>query len=271
MEKIIISFIMCIIFSLSSHAQFTSTYYSDGWGRYSKSNIEDVAYCVEDLSSEYIKTYNDLKTFWKPETSESKKNLLSLYLINVDKAYSNLLAAPPVILDYEYYNLNEEDVKDDSTLTIGQAYFAFEIMNTTPKTIKEITFVFSFKNSDTKVYDIKTGDETLIIKFNNLTGRPICKTYKDYYDIKLTQCYHFLKMEDASYIKPFINKKAKTSVFEKIIIKFNDGSTTTNVARFRGYINKSETLRENGPLSPMVKFLKYFDLKYEEDTNNITD
>ncbi|MBR4924784.1 MAG: hypothetical protein IKZ61_03435 [Prevotella sp.] len=237
-------FYIIILFTLCSqhkvYAQFSS---------YSKySNEESVAYQVEDLSSEEIKTYN---SFVNGENGLS--NEIALFIINAGRAHTNLQCAPATIIDF---HLKPEITEEDSIPeALGACDVFIELINTTPKVIKEITFEFEFENNGTKVYDIKTGDQYCILKFRNLKGRTNSDKYSE---IRKTifDCYHVLSFPDASYKKLFYNKKANTIRLHSCLIKYNDGTTSNKVSIFDNGYSGTDKIFNDGPLKPLLDLMK---------------
>lgn len=216
---------------------------------YSKyNNEENVAYQVEDLSSGEIKTYN---SFVRGEDGMSKD--VALLLINAGRAHTNLQYAPATIIDFNFSPLiTEEDSIPDA---LGACNIYVEIINSTPKVINEITFEFEFENNGTKVYDIKTGGEYCVLKFNNLKGRTNSNKYLEIRNT-IYDCYHLLLLSDASYKKLFYNKKATTIRLHRCTIKYNDGTTSNKVAIFDNGYSNSDKLLNDGPLKPLLDFTK---------------
>lgn len=235
-------FIFLILFAINKgNAQITS--YS------SYDNEETVVYEVEDMESYEIKDYNR----WAKEgyTNES-----SLMYINAYRAQINLIDAPATII--KYYFIKNENESDPLVVDV-------ELINSTTKTIKEITLEFEFDNATTPVYDIKTGDSYLVLKYSNLSGRTKSDLYDEVANTVL-KSYHYLKYKDATYKKLFYNKKATVTRLHSAKIKYIDGTTSTKIAVFQ-----NGSLLENGPLSPFVKYLEYIEKKrIEEETKKNT-
>ena len=234
MKKLLSISLIAILAALTANAQF-STYSS-------YDNEESVVYEVEDMSPDEIKTYNK----WI-NSGLSKEDALTF--INAGRAHDNLLSAPATIIDCNF-------IDSETFKSTGEVAISITLLNTTPKTIKEITIEFEFENNSSPVYDIKSGDKFLILKFTNLKGRTNSNLYSDIMS-SLTDCLHILKMSDASFVKPFFNKKATTANIHSAKIKYNDGSSTTNIALFnRGY-GKKENIIADGPLSPFFRFCEF--------------
>ncbi len=235
------SFIILLILLLSycrSYAQISSYSVAD--------NVETVAYEVEDLRSDEIKDYNEF-------ISDGYTSEVALAAMNAVRAQRNLVNAPATIIDCEFHSeTTEEDSIPDA---IGAVYILVRIINTTPKTIKEITLDFAFSNSYTDVFDIKTGDKFCTLKFQNLCGRTKSDIYKDIMQTVL-KCYHILDMNSASYKKLFYNKKANMMALHRVKIVYADGTTSTKAALFdRGILDYD--IYRDGPLSPYFKFIMH--------------
>lgn len=217
MKKIITLFFLFI--TIKVFAQFTT--YSTYDVRY------DYVGQVEDMEQNEIKSYNK----W---LEDGMSDTLALSLINAGRAYLNLLEAPPTIVKYAF------SIQDD-----GSAWVGLTLINSTPKLIKEATFTFDFENSDgEQVYDIKTGNKYLVLKFRNLKGRT---SSKDYFDIDRTlyDALHFLNVENAIGHPSFTNKRAQSIKLIKAKITYANGTTTNKVAIFQG-----KNLAHYGPLMP---------------------
>lgn len=241
MKRIIyIIFFIALCFQHKVYAQFSS---------YSKyNNEESVAYQVEDLSSEEIKTYN---SFVNGENGMS--NHVALFLINAGRAHTNLQCAPATIIDF---HLKSEITEEDSIPeALGACDVFVELINTTPKVINEITFEFEFENNGSKVYDIKTGDQYCILKFKNLKGRTNSNKYSEIRET-IFDCYHVLSFKNASYKKLFYNKKATTIRLHRCLIKYNDGTTSNKVSIFDNGYSDSDKIFNDGPLKPLLDLLK---------------
>lgn len=166
-----LSFIFAINFA---NAQFAS--YS------SYDNEVSAVYEVEDMESYEIKDYNS----W---AKAGLKHEASLMYINAYRAQINLINAPATIIDYHLFNDEENS---------GAAELHIEIINSSPKTIKELTLKFEFENNGTPVYDIKTGDRYMVLKYSNLCGRTKSDLYVEVAD-NITKCYHSFLTKHATY------------------------------------------------------------------------
>ena len=240
MKKFLFISLLIVLVNSIANAQITS--YS------SADNEEYAVYEVEDMESYEIKDYNS----WTKQGFDQKYSLL---YINAYRAQINLINAPATIIDYHLYTDENES---------GAVVVDVELINSTPKTIKEITFEFEFRNGSTPIYDIKTGDSYMVLKFTNLRGRTKSDIYSEVAE-NILKCYHRLKCEDAAYIKKFYNKKATSVNLHSVKIKYTDGSTSNKVAIFdNGYLENNR-LMFDGPLSPYINYLDYL-MKKEEAT-----
>ena len=224
--------IASFLFTLQIHAQITS---------YSKwDNVESVAYEVEEMESDEIKTYNSF-------INNGISIEYALKLINAGRAQTNLIYAPATIINYNFSpEVTEQDSIQDA---LGACNIWVEIINTTPKIIREITVEFEFLDYNTQLYDIKTGGKYCVLKFNNLKGRTNSNKYVEIEET-IMDCYSILGMSDASYKKLFYNKKANTIRLHKAIIKYNDGTTSNKIAVFDN--DYSNSLLYDGPLKPLI-------------------
>lgn len=240
---LIISFIFC------THIQAQITTYSR-WD-----NVEKVSYQVEDLGPEEIRTYNSF-------TNSGMSIDAALVDINAGRAHTNLEYAPATIIDYHLLSVvTEEDSMPDA---VGACGLYVELINSTPKTIREITLEFEFENNGTQVYDIKTGGKYCILKFNNLKGRTKSTKYSDIRNT-IFDCYHVLSFPDASYKKLFYNKTANTIKLHRATIKYSDGTTSNKIAVFKNGYSDSDKLLDDGPLKPLVDYTK--SLRKAENTS----
>ena len=219
------------------YAQFTNYYTWDV--------TRKAAYQVEDLSQDEIRTYN---SFVNSGISDES----TLLIINAGRAYENLRSAPATIIDYSFSS--EITAEDSIPDAIGACDITVQLINTTPKTIKEITLEFEFMNYGTQVYDIKTGDKYCVLKFTNLKGRSGSDKYLEI-GKTLFECMHLLNLKDATYKKLFYNKKATTISLHKVSIRYNDGTTSNKIAIFKG-LSDSEQLYKDGPLKPAIDYLR---------------
>ena len=238
MKPYLLSFLCAFVFShIQVFAQFSS-YSSDD-------NEEEPAYQVEELSSEEIKIYNSF-------IENGMNNEQALMYINAGRAHTNLECAPATIIDFSFDpELDELDSIPDA---LGACGVFVKILNTTPKTIKEITLEFEFKCNGTQVYDIKTGDKYCVLKFQNLKGRTKSTLYSEIIKTVLNIFYNF-DMSDASYKKLFYNKKSTTISLHRVAIKYSDGTSSNKAAIFYNGFNDSEDLFHDGPLKPLISYM----------------
>lgn len=234
MKKYFLIFLLTLLVANFANAQFAT--YS------SYDNEESAVFEVEDMSSYEIKNYNE-------GINKGEKPNNVLFFINAGRAQNNLINAPATIIDFHI-------AADEVPGAEGSVGVIIELLNTTPKTIKEITLEFEFENNNSPVYDIKTGDKYLVLKFENLTGRSNSDKYGEIAE-SLMKCYHVLSYNDATYKKLFYNKKASTVKLHNLKIKYNDGTSTTKAALFdNGFMGK-DRLMYDGPLSPIIRYLEY--------------
>ena len=200
MKKNLIISLLIVLVNSFANAQITT--YS------SADNEEYAVFEVEDMYPDEIKTYNSWISDGLPEN-------VALMYINAGRAQTNLINAPATIVDF-HFDSGNQDVD-------GTVRLFVELINTSPKTIKDITFEFEFENYGSPVYDIKTGDRYLVLKYSNLKGRTKSDLYKDLVQGSL-DTYHLLTYEKATYKKLFHNKKASAVLLHSVKIKYTDGS-----------------------------------------------
>lgn len=227
-----------LLMALSAGAQITSYSYSD--------NSYDPVYEVEEMYPAEIKAYNQFV-----EQGMSQKDAIAY--INGARSQYNLLDAPATIIEYSFVSeLKEEDSIPGAEGAVGVWVY---LINSTPKTIKDITLEFEFEYDYTQVYDIKSGDKYLVVKFSNLCGRTTSNQYREIM-AKLTDCFHLLDLNKATYRKLFYNKKADTARLHSAKIVYTDGSTSNKIAVFNGGYIGDKSLYFDGPLSPITKYMK---------------
>lgn len=241
---------LIVFFTFCGYTQAQITWYS------SLDNVKRASYQVEDLGPEEIRIYNSF-------VNSGMSINAALLDINAGRAHSNLEYAPATIIDYHFKSVISEN--DSIPDAVGACGLYIELINSTPKTIREITLEFEFKNNGTQVYDIKTGGKYCVLKFNNLKGRT--KSLK-YSDIRQTilDCFHVLSITDASYKKLFYNKTATTILLHRAVIKYADGTTSNKIAIFNNGYSGSEKLFNDGPLKPLVDYTK--SLRKTNNTEN---
>lgn len=213
----------------------------------SSDNLESAVLQVESMRPNEIKAYNS----WKEKGIPEQARLLA---INAIRAQINLVAAPATIV--EFHNVVLKDTVDS---LVGLNEPSIDLINSTPKTIKEITFTFSFKDERGEaVYDIKTGNEYCMLRFSDLEGRTT-STELDELAKGVARCFHHLDYDKASYRQPFYNKTASYARLEKVNIKYADNTTSDRVSLFdKGFFGNGN-LYHDGPLQPVTAFLAHLD------------
>ena len=238
--SVLISIFLMIQFSV--HAQIIS---------YDSSEIlVPTVYDVESMTSHEIKTYNLL-------TQNGYDKNFTLMICNAARANANLIHSPATIINYLWSNDGSEQSTTDDVSTdasIGAVDVYIELINSTTKTIKEITLEFKFFNGSTPVYDVKTGDKYFVLKYSNLKGRPKNIIFDEYAEATI-KCFHILNLENATFIKPFYNKKATNAKLDRVKIRYSDGSISNKIAVFQRFSNES-SLYDDGPLRPLSLFLR---------------
>lgn len=189
MKRITLISVLLTFVALYLGAQITSYSYSD--------NSYDPVYEVEEMYPAEIKAYNQFV-----EQGMSQKDAIAY--INGARSQYNLLDAPATIIEYSFVSeLKEEDSIPGAEGAVGVWVY---LINSTPKTIKDITLEFEFEYDYTQVYDIKSGDKYLVVKFSNLCGRTTSNQYREIM-AKLTDCFHLLDLNKATYRSCFITKR----------------------------------------------------------------
>lgn len=223
--------------SLITHAQLTN---------YSSYDVEyDAAASVEDMTPDEIRTYNDM-------ILNGCDTDAAVMLINAGRAQDNLIAAPPTIIELHC----DGEITDADSLPEykGATAIWVEVINTTPKNIREMTLTFSFSRYDSPMYNIKDGSKYCVLTFNNLKGRTKSNRYTDISN-SLFDTFFIGGLPEASKVTPFYNSKADKFMLEKVFIRYSDGTTTNKAAIWnRGVLD--EKLSEDGPLKPITKLLK---------------
>lgn len=240
-----------ILFPLVSTAQISS------YGSYD--NLESVVFQVENMKPDEIKKYNS----WAEKGIPEQARLLA---INSARAQTNLIAAPATIVEFHYAVL-----KDTLESLNGLNEISISLINSTPKTIKEIAFVFSFKGGNNEtIYDIKSGDKYCTLKFTNLKGRTITTDYKEVAD-GVMQSFHYLDYGKAAYCKPFFNKIAKAVHLESVNIQYADNTTSKKVSVFDKGLLGGENLYDNGPIQPVTAFIVNIDKNQGKHLEDVDD
>lgn len=199
------------------------------------------AFSVNDMNPNEIQCYND----W---IKDGESDTLAISMINAGRAWENLKQAPATIINLVYNGKIEQ--KDSLSQYNGAQKVWFEIINSTTKTIKSITISVEFEdNKGNKVYDTKTGKQTMTIAFNNLAGR--CSS-SDYNEITKTiiNCYYAIGMKDAVSCSPFYNENCDACSISSVSIVYDDGSKSNLYSVFYG-----EDMYLEGPLKPLTVYL----------------
>lgn len=232
-------YVSVVLFTVCANAQITTC------DQFEKKN--DVVFDVESMNSSEIKTYNLF-------VENGMRDRVALMYINANRAYNNLRVAPPVIIEY---SLKPEITKEDSIpSSLGAIGVWVKLINSSTKLIKEITLEFEFFHLGTQLFDIKTGEKYLVLKFSNLKGRPESTKYGDIAN-NVLKCMHFLDLKKASYNTLFYNKKATHIQLHSANIIYEDGNVSNKIAIWDNLGLKNSDIYSEGPLSPMVKYLRF--------------
>lgn len=234
--------IILLLFTIKSNAQLSVYSAYDVYEKYVGQ--------VEDMNPYEIKMYNK----WINEGLLN--DTVAIAWINAARAQDNLKDAPATLFDYDFYGDDE-----------GYVSFDFTIINSTPKTIKDIKFTFEFKNEDDEiVYDIKTGRQYYSVTFSNIEGR----TSSDYYaDISknILNCYkNFSSEGDATNKVTFVNKKATKAILLSCFIRYKDGTNSKKASRFI-----DGNIIDDGPLEPVFTFLNKITKEEEQKEKNLEE
>lgn len=247
MKQLITLFFLVLALNATVRAQISTYHCYD--------NAYNAVFDVADMGPNEIKDYN----YFKGTMGEN----LALYFINLNRTYWNLKEAPATIVEWN----SAKNIKDSTYYgEDDESIFNFIIMNTTTKTIKDITFMFCFFYDDKQVYDINTGDQYCIITFHNIKGRKENSNYADM--LELTKCIKTASFQE-SFIcttKHFVNKRANRCVLENVKINYTNGSTSDKVAIFDTSDGKYN-LWEDGPFNPTNDILDIVDL--DEELNKL--
>lgn len=240
-KKALLSFIL-LAYSIITLAQISS------YGVYD--NFEDAVFLVEEMSQDEIKIYNQ----WVKQGISNDKAVVN---INAIRAYTNLKKAPATIIKCSGAFCDEDiNLLQEYGPELDAMFIYVYIINSTPKTIKEITLYFRFEYQGKEIYDINTGEKYCILRFQNLSGRTESSTYAEI-GKTIFNCYHSLGFNDAVYKQTFHNKLADAIFLDKVEIKYSDGTTSNKAACFEG-----DYLFEDGPLKPLCDAINYFKNKH---------
>lgn len=240
MKQTTILSVLILLMAFSAGAQITSYSYTD--------NSYNPVYEVEEMYPLEIKAYNQFI-----EQGMSQKDAIAY--INGARAQYNLIDAPATIIEYTFVSeLKEEDSIPGADGSVGVWVY---LINSTPKTIKDITLEFEFEYDYSQIYDIKSGDKYLVVRFSNLAGRTTSNQYSDIM-ANLTSCFHLLDLNKATYRKLFYNKKADTARLHSAKIVYTDGRTSNKIAVFHSGYSGDNNLYFDGPLCPIAKYMKRF-------------
>lgn len=208
----------------------------------------------DGITKEEIKTFNSLNT--KGYTKD-----VCAYYLNAARAQENLKAAPATILEYNY--VGEITAQDSLPDMVGAAGFAVALLNCSAKTIKEVTFTFSFMHDDTQVFDIRTSDPHCELVFSNLAGRPESTKHNEIAD-NILNCYSLLTMDMATRKKLFFNSEANMAILEKVHIVYSDETTSDSWAFFDRAHSDDLDMLHGGPLEPLISYIEYEQTAQEE-------
>lgn len=226
MRYILIAFMMMI--SSLSIAQITKFYPNDIRHNYVTE--------IEDMDQQEIRLMNQ----WRLAGQNNDK---SLSIINAIRTLKNLKEAPATLINYSFETSNGSD-----GYNIGEANVTLELVNSTIKTISEITLTFDFYNDeDKRIYDINTGNQYMKLTFSNLKGRPKVESFNELAN-NIIDCYHFLTNDEATKIETFTNKKASKIELVGATIKYDDGSISNKISELQG-----NDLYGEGPLKPFTE------------------
>ena len=245
--------LISIICAIACHAQFTI---------YNAST--DVPYSVvkevEYLMPNEIKDYNQ----WKAESPDMTDEIC-LFYINAGRAQDNLKEAPATIIDYHFSIIENED-EINLPDAKGAVNVLVEIINSTTKTIKDITLRFEFSDAyGRQLYDMKSGDQFCVLTFSNLPGRTSSNQYEDIAK-SIPKMYNMLNITKATKRKLFYNSKVGNIKLHDVKIVYADGSTSTKAALFTSMSGKAVDLLKYGPLAPAMQFAH--DPKESEETES---
>lgn len=200
------------------------------------------AFSVSDMLPDEIKAYND----W---VKNGDSDTLAISIINAGRAWDNLKQAPATIIQLLYNSKVNQG--DSLPQYLGAQKVWFEIINSTTKTIKNISITVEFIDSiGRKLYDTKTGRGFMSISFNNLAGRCSSSLYNDIFN-SILDCDHVLDMSEAITCSPFYNDNCNRCFVSSVSIVYEDGTKSKIFSSFSG-----ETLYFEGPLKPYTVYCR---------------
>lgn len=194
------------------NAQFTTYYTND---------IAKAVFYVGNMQPQEIRNFNK----W---SYQDWGEGLCLLHVNADRAHANLMNAPATIISFVFWG--GVTSSDNLPNYIGAQNMSIQLINTTPKTIKTITFKFAFYNQNgTQVFDTKTGNSYCSLTFSNLKGRANSNSHNQT-ALDLFNCYHLLTLKNATEKTLFYNNNIATCRLEEVLILYNDGTKSSEAS-----------------------------------------
>lgn len=233
------SLFLIFLCSLCCNAQI-STYFAN--------DITKAVYEVDDMQSQEIKDYNT----WKKQGWGDGRCLLHA---NADRAHANLIKSPATILSFVFWG--DVTAYDKMPEFLGAKNISIQLINTTFKTIKSITFEFSFYKKDgTQVFDTKTGDPYCLLTFSNLKGRANSNVHKSK-ALDLFNCYHLLTLKDATKRALFYNNKAEMCQLEGVNVIYEDGTMSKEASLMHQTCTTVPQFLKLSPFAPILDSYDY--------------
>lgn len=212
---------------------------------YTRSDFDNPpAYSVNDMKPNEIRFYNYLKRIDCDDTT-------AVLTINAGRAWLNLKNAPATIIQTFYEGVVGE--RDSVPHMMGAQNVWFLLINSTVKTIKEITIKLDFKDEyGNTVYDTKTGNEYITLKFKGLAGRCASASYFSILP-SIHKCISKLTLKKATYCTPFYNENCRKCRIASVSIIYEDGTKTNKYSIYKGdYSLTKKYLFNDGPLRPIA-------------------
>ena len=237
--KYLNTFLIFCISTLFCYAQFSTFHTTD---------ITKAVYDVNDMQPQEIRNYNK----WNYQNWGEG---LCLLHVNADRAHDNLIKAPAIIIGF--VDCGAVTIHDEMPNYIGAQNISIQLINTSPKTIKTITFRFAFYNqAGTQVFDTKTGNPYCSLTFTNLKGRTSSNSH-DQTALDLFKCYHLLTLNNATQKTLFYNKTIAVCKLKDVKVVYIDGTKSSKVSLVEQNCTSVIDFLEHSPFVPLFDSYNY--------------